>query len=74
MPFEKRRTSTRAQIIKIGARLFVEEGYSKTSFSRIAKEFDISLGNVTFYFPTKEHLLAILCNELCSFQRALMAK
>ena len=74
MPFEKRRTSTRAQIIKIGARLFVEEGSSKTSFSKIAKELDISLGNVTFYFPTKEHLLAILCNELCSFQRALMAK
>ena len=72
MPFEERRTSTRSAIIKLGAKLFIEEGYSKTSFSRIAKELNISLGNITFYFPTKEHLLSVLCNELCSFQRALM--
>ncbi len=74
MPFEQRRTSTRARIIKLGAKLVVEEGYSKISFSRICKELDISLGNITFYFPTKEHLLAILCNELCSFRRDLMEK
>ena len=74
MPFEQRRTSTRARIIKLGAQLVVDEGYSKISFSRIAKELDISLGNITFYFPTKEHLLAVLCNELCSFQRELMEK
>ena len=74
MPLEQRRTSTRARIIKRGARLVVDEGYSKISFSRIAKELDISLGNITFYFPTKEHLLAVLCNELCAFQRELMAK
>ncbi|MBR2930586.1 MAG: helix-turn-helix transcriptional regulator [Clostridia bacterium] len=74
MPFEYRRTSTRSEIIKLGARLFIEEGYSKTSFSRIAKELGISLGNITFYFPTKEHLLAVLCNELCAFQRELMER
>jgi len=74
MPFEERRTSTRTRIIKLGAKLFIEEGYSKTSFSRISKELDISLGNITFYFPTREHLLAVLCNELCSFQRELMEK
>ena len=72
MPFEERRTSTRSAIIKVGAKLFIEEGYTKTSFSRLSKELGISLGNITFYFPTKEHLLAVLCNELCSFQRELM--
>ena len=74
MPFEQRRTSTRAEIIRLGVGLVVEEGYSKISFSRIAKELNLSLGNITFYFPTKEHLLAILCNELCSFQRELMER
>ena len=74
MPFEQRRTSTRAEIIRLGVGLVVEEGYSKISFSRIAKELNLSLGNITFYFPTKEHLLAILCNELCSFQRDLMER
>ncbi|MBO5312830.1 MAG: TetR/AcrR family transcriptional regulator [Clostridia bacterium] len=72
MPFEERRTSTRSMIIRVGAKLFIEEGYTKTSFTRISKELGISLGNITFYFPTKEHLLAVLCNELCSFQRELM--
>lgn len=74
MPFEQRRTSTRTRIIQVGAKLFIEEGYTKTSFSRIAKDLDISLGNITFYFPTKEHLLAVLCNELCAFQRELMER
>ena len=74
MPFEERRTSTRTRIVQLGAKLFIEEGYTKTSFSRIAKELDISLGNITFYFPTKEHLLSVLCNELCSFQRELMER
>lgn len=74
MPFEKRRTSTRIEIIKLGAKLFVDEGYSKTSFSHISKALGISLGNITFYFPTKEHLLAVLCNELCLFQRDLMER
>ena len=72
MPFEERRTSTRTRIIQLGAKLFSEEGYSRTSFTRISSELDISLGNITFYFPTKEHLLAVLCNLLCSFQRKLM--
>ena len=74
MPFEERRTSTRTRIVQIGAKLFIEEGYSKTSFTRIARELNISLGNITFYFPTKEHLLAVLCNELCAFQRELMER
>lgn len=74
MPFEERRTSTRTRIVQIGAKLFIEEGYSKTSFTRIARELDISLGNITFYFPTKEHLLSVLCNELCGFQRELMER
>ena len=68
MPFEQRRTSTRAEIIRLGVGLVVEEGYSKISFSRIAKELNISLGNITFYFPTKEHLLAMLVKMLCRFQ------
>ena len=64
----RRRTDTRLQIIRLGLKLFTEEGYTKTSAGRIAKELDISPGNITFYFPTKEHLLAVLTEELCDFQ------
>ena len=63
----KRRTDTRLQIIRLGLKLFTEEGYTKTSAGRIAKELDISPGNITFYFPTKEHLLSELVDILCTF-------
>ena len=68
----KRRTDTRLQIIRLGLKLFTEEGYTKTSAGRIAKELDISPGNITFYFPTKEHLLAVLTEELCDFEWLMM--
>ena len=74
MPFQKRRTSTRIEIIKYACNLFLTIGYSKTSASKIAKELELSPGNLTFYFPTKEDLLAVLVDELCLFQRELMAK
>lgn len=68
----KNRSETRLQIIKLGLKLFTEEGYTKTSAGRISKELDISPGNITFYFPTKEHLLAVLTEELCDFEWLMM--
>ena len=68
----KKIPNTRLLIIQRAAKLFVEEGYSKTSISRIARELDLSLGNITFYFPTKEHLLAVLVDELFDFQNIMM--
>lgn len=68
----KKRTDTRLQIIQLAARLFVEEGYTNTSFAKIAKTLDISTGNITFYFKSKEHLLAELAEQLFVFQEGLM--
>ena len=68
----RRRGNTRLQIIQLAAKHFIEYGYSKTSLSRLAKELDLSTGNITFYFPTKDHLLAILVDELFDFQNILM--
>lgn len=67
-----KRPNTKLEIIQLAAKLFIEEGYSKTTFSRIAKELDLSTGNITFYFKTKEHLLAVLADELFEFQNLLM--
>lgn len=53
-------------------RMFLEDGYTATSCSRIAKTLKISPGNMTFYFPTKEHMLAELVEELCAFQWKVM--
>ena len=70
----RRRGDTRMQIIRLGARLFIEDGYSKTTMKRISKELDLSPGNITFYFPTKDHLLAVLVNELFDFQKLMIER
>ena len=64
----QKRPNTRLQIIQLAAKLFTEEGYSNTSFSKIAKILDLSTGNITFYFKSKEYLLAQLVVELLAFQ------
>ena len=68
----RRRTNTKSQIIHLAAHLFIDEGYHRTSCSKIAKTLDISPGNITFYFKTKEELLAVLVDKLFSFQNLIM--
>lgn len=68
----KKRPNTRLQIIRLAAHLFIEEGYSATTVGKIAKTLDLSPGNITFYFPSKEHLLAVLVDEMFDFQEWLM--
>lgn len=68
----RKRPNTRLQIIQLAARLFIEEGYSRTSAGKLAKTLDLSPGNITFYFPTKDHLLAVLVDELFDFQNLIM--
>jgi AcrR family transcriptional regulator len=68
----KKRGNTKLEIIRLAAHLFIEEGYSVTTFNKIAKTLDLSPGNITFYFPTKEHLLAVLADELFDYQAWLM--
>ncbi len=67
-----KRPNTRLQIVQLAARHFIEQGYSKTSAKRLAAELDVSPGNITFYFPSKDHLLAVLVDELFDFQNMMM--
>lgn len=66
------RPNTKLEIVRLAAHLFIEEGYSKTTFARIARELDLSTGNITFYFPSKDHLLAVLAEEMFDYQAWLM--
>ena len=68
----QKRPNTRLQIIQLAAHLFIENGYSHTTAKQIARELDLSPGNITFYFPTKEHMLAVLVKELFDFQKLIM--
>ena len=68
----KKRPNTRLQIIQLAAKLFIENGYSKTTTKKIAETLDLSPGNITFYFPTKDHLLSVLVDELFDYQNLIM--
>lgn len=60
--------STKNKILRVSTTMFLEVGYSKTSPQMIAKELKVSTGNLTYYYPTKEHLLAVLTDLLCKYQ------
>lgn len=64
----------RLMIINAGIKLYLEEGFSNTTNKHICNQLDISTGQLTFYFPTKEHLLEELVKELCDFQYRFMER
>ena len=67
-------TLTKLEIIRVASRMFLEKGYSATTIKAISSELEMSTGNLTFYFPSKEHLLAALVETLGSFQWELMSR
>ncbi|MBR2042210.1 MAG: TetR/AcrR family transcriptional regulator [Oscillospiraceae bacterium] len=69
-----KRALTKLEIVQEASKQFLEKGYTSTTISAISKELDMSPGNLTFHFPTKEHLLAELVELLCSFQWNMMEK
>ncbi len=64
--------TTKLEIIRTASHMILENGYSATSVRSICSKLDIGLGHMSFYFPTKEHLLAELTVMLCNFQWKLM--
>ena len=66
------RSTTRNEIIQVACEYYFEKGYSATSPKLIASELGISPGNLTYHFPTKEHLLLVVVQMLCEFQWKLL--
>lgn len=60
------------EIVQEASKQFLEKGYTATSISMISKALEMSPGNLTYHYPTKEHLLAKLVDLLCDFQWKLM--
>ncbi|MBR6793734.1 MAG: TetR/AcrR family transcriptional regulator [Clostridia bacterium] len=63
---------TKLEILRVAMKKFLEDGYTNTSVKAICNELDMSPGNLTFHFPTKEHLLVAMIEQLCSFQWQLI--
>ena len=72
MARKKVNNAIKMAMVRVANRMFLERGFSNTSVKAIAQELGISTGHITFYYPTKEHLLAILVEKLCEFQWQMM--
>jgi hypothetical protein len=70
----KRINVTKMQIICQATQTIILNGYTNTTLRTIAKELDIRIGLIAFYYPTKEHLLALIVDKLCDFQWKMMEK
>jgi AcrR family transcriptional regulator len=58
---ERRRAETRERIIRSALRLFAERGLTGTTVEDITNAADVGKGTFFNYFPSKEHILAHLC-------------
>ncbi len=61
-------TTRKYDIIQTASEYFFSVGYSNTSPKIVCEKLKISPGNLTHYFPTKEHLLCTIVEMLCEFQ------
>jgi AcrR family transcriptional regulator len=57
-------SSRKDNILKVALRLFNEKGFDLVTTRDIAKELKISLGNLTYYFPSKMDIVLALAQEL----------
>ena len=67
-----RKELTRSEIVRVAANCFLNGGYTKTTVNSMCKKLNMSPGNMTFHFPTKEHMLAELVEMLCKYQWKMM--
>ena len=60
-------SETEIKIIRSATRLFLKQGFSKTTHRQIAEESGIGLGTITYHYKVKEDLLRVLIEELMDF-------
>ena len=60
-------SETEIKIIRGAVKLFLENGFSNTSIKMIQEETGVKLGNITYYFRTKEDLLYLLIQKIMDF-------
>lgn len=61
---------TRARIIAAATEVLGAEGHAGFSIPRVARAAGVFQGNVTYYYPTREHLLVALTDHIVEMYRA----
>jgi AcrR family transcriptional regulator len=54
----------RARVVLEAARIFARRGYDQTSVPDLADALGLAAGSLYHYFPSKEHLLIAVCDQL----------
>lgn len=65
---------TRDRIVDAADRLFYIQGFDHTSFADIAGAVDISRGNVTYHFETKDDILGAVIQARIADTEAMLAR
>ena len=60
------------EILRRAGELFLKQGYEKTNIRQIAAELSISLGLVSYYFPTKRDLVKQLFSQQLAAETELV--
>lgn len=68
----KKESPLRLAIIQAATDLFFEKGFSKTTAMAVCEKAKVGTGNLTSYFPTKEHILDVLVKMMIDFQWQVM--
>lgn len=62
------------QILRAALTILVEQGYRAVTMRAIAKACDMKLGNITYYFPTRDELVRALFDAVIrSYEEAFYA-
>lgn len=69
---KKRLNRTKLEILQVANRMFLEKGFTKTSAQAISEELEISTGNLTYHFHSKEDILTVLVEIFCEFSWDLL--
>jgi len=64
-------SATARKILGAARQVLVQEGYARFSMRRVAAVVDMSVGNLTYHFPSKNQLLRALIQDTLNDYRAL---
>ncbi len=71
---ENRATDKRLRLIEAANKLIYQQGFNQTTLADIARESEVPLGNVYYYFKTKDELGSALIEHRENFYRGLITE
>lgn len=69
-----RTSDKRDKLIRSADRLILAQGYKQTTLSDIAKDSGVPLGNVYYYFKTKEEIARTIIDARLAAMQAMLAR